>query len=437
MITAAEEVERALRLADSHQNSVSSSLNQQQVNSPSSSMNQELTPHQVLKNTDTNLNHQKQADHQMMADINHNADHHKLIRDEHQTPIAISYQGVVDPTHQPLVGQSGLASQRNSQQDNYQGHTTENEISIDASTPNSGPRQGQSVHQDHRHQLAMVAASPQQQQGQIGQVNAAGPDRHLALPSVHQGTSLHSVEPSGEPMLSQAQFDDPIVLFEEVRVKVEELDTSEEIQDPLMCESNRLGSCTDDGEGVNHAMRVKECRVMLQRRKGLWGAGNLAKKHMFPNKKRFECKMGNCEERFRDRRGLEEHMRGKHGQRKLQCTFEGCGAEFVNEHALKAHVSYVHLGKAKPFGCKISGCKERFGRKRSLEDHMRKKHGQAKLQCTFEGCDREFRSSFGLRDHFHSNHAENGVVCNECGKRFAWGSRLMTHKKLVHTAQGC
>ena len=115
MITAAEEVERALRLADSHQNSVSSTLNQQQVNPPSSSMNQKLTPHQVLKNTDTNLNHQKQADHQMMADINHNADHHNLIRDEHQTPIAISYQGAVDPTHQPLVSQSGLASQQNHQ----------------------------------------------------------------------------------------------------------------------------------------------------------------------------------------------------------------------------------------------------------------------------------------------------------------------------------
>ena len=210
MITAAEEVERALRLADSHQNSVSSTLNQQQVNPPSSSMNQKLTPHQVLKNTDTNLNHQKQADHQMMVDINHNADHHKLIRDEHQTPIAISYEGIVDPTHQPLVSQPGLASQRNSQQGNYQGHTTENEISDDAPTPNSGPRQCLSVHQNHRHQLTMVAATPQQQHGQIGQVNAAGPDRHLALPSVHQGTSLHSVEPSGEPMLSHAQFDDSI-----------------------------------------------------------------------------------------------------------------------------------------------------------------------------------------------------------------------------------
>ena len=77
----------------------------------------------------------------------------------------------------------------------------------------------------------MVAASPQQQQGQIGQVNAGGPDRHLALPSVHQGTSLHSVEPPGEPMLSQAQFDDPMVLREEVRVKIEELDTSELIQE--------------------------------------------------------------------------------------------------------------------------------------------------------------------------------------------------------------
>ena len=142
-------------------------------------------------------------------------------------------------------------------------------------------------------------------------------------------------------------------------------------------------------------VRVKECRVMLQRRKGLWGAGNLAKKCILPNKGPFECKVGNCEERFRQRRGLENHMRGKHGQRKLQCTFEGCGAEFVNEHALKAHVSYVHLGKAKPFGCKISGCKERFVYKIGLEDHMRKKHGQAKLQCTFEGCDREFCSNFG------------------------------------------
>ena len=62
MITEAEEVERALHLADSHQNSASSSLNQKQLNHPNSSMKQELTPHQVLKNMDTNLNHQGQAD---------------------------------------------------------------------------------------------------------------------------------------------------------------------------------------------------------------------------------------------------------------------------------------------------------------------------------------------------------------------------------------
>ena len=112
MITEAEEVERALHLADSHQNSTSSSLNQKQLNHPSSSMKQELTPHQVLKNMDTNLNHQGQADHQMMVDTNHNADHHKLIRDDHQRPIPISYHGAIDPT---LVGQSGLASQQNHQ----------------------------------------------------------------------------------------------------------------------------------------------------------------------------------------------------------------------------------------------------------------------------------------------------------------------------------
>ena len=63
---------------------------------------------------------------------------------------------------------------------------------------------------------------------------------------------------------------------------------------------------------------------------------------------------------------------------------------------------------------------------------MRKKHGQAKLQCTFEGCDREFFSDFGLRHHFLSSHAENGVVCDECGKRFALRHRLMMHKKCVH-----
>ena len=126
MITEAEKVERALHLADSHQNSASSSLNQKQLNHPSSSMKQELTPHQVLKNMDTNLNHQGQADHQMMVDTNHNADHHKLIRDDHQRPIPISYHGAIDPT---LVGQSGLASQQNHQSYNNQGHTIENEVS--------------------------------------------------------------------------------------------------------------------------------------------------------------------------------------------------------------------------------------------------------------------------------------------------------------------
>ena len=197
----------------------------------------------------------------------------------------------------------------------------------------------------------------------------ASPDPQIAVPSsgphqrpIDTRPPVHCVTPAQEPMLSCSHFDGSIVLCEEVRVKVERPDTLEEARDPLFCESKNVdvsvkGKGTGGneapppylqpqiwewrggGEGVNHAVKIKDCRVMLQRKildKKSASKHVIVHRGIQPNK--TKCKVVGCEKPFFHRLGV--HMRMMHGQPKLKCG--NCDVEFYSRQGLKRHIVSKH-----------------------------------------------------------------------------------------------
>jgi len=235
-----------------------------------------------------------------------------------------------------------------------------------------------------KHQLSeSVEEDPQPQPAftwhhQQSKANAS-PGPQISVPSsrplqrpIDTRPPLHCVTPAHEPMLSCSHFDGSIVLCEEVRVKVERPETLDDAQDPLICQSkdrdvSEKGESTDDNEGVNHAVKIKECRVMLQRRI-----------------------LDNSPARPKD---------------SARVVFDNCGKRYLNKWTLMKHTKHAHLGvqhnKIKQ-KCKIDGCEKPFFHR--LGVHMRMMHGQPKLKCG--NCDVEFNSKQGLKRHIVSKHGD-------------------------------
>jgi len=240
-------------------------------------------------------------------------------------------------------------------------------------------------------------------QGRLLEEANASPDLQVAFPSA--GSDNRLIAPplhSEKPMLSGSNFDGSLVLCEEVRVKIEGLDTGvEETQDPLICELDvcEFGGRTGGNEGGKHAARIKDCRVMLKRkivdkespwragdhiRLGNWGKGTLG------------FKMGD-DKRF--------GPQGP-GNHKIGVVCNECGNRFVNDRTLIVHKKWMHQGEPRnqKCECKIVGCESPFFSKGTRGVHMRMVHGQPKLKCQFDKCDSEFYSSQGLKRHMYKKH---------------------------------
>ena len=203
-------------------------------------------------------------------------------------------------------------------------------------------------------------------------------------------------------MLSGSNFDGSLVLCEEVRVKIEGLDTGvEETQDPLICELDvcEFGGRTGGNEGGKHAARIKDCRVMLKHKildkESPWRAGDHIKLDNW-GKGTFGFKMGD-DKRFGQQ---------GHGNRKIGVVCNECGNRFVNERTLIVHKKWMHQGEPRnqKCECKIVGCESPFFSKGTRGVHMRMVHGQPKLKCQFDKCDSEFYSSQGLKRHMYKKH---------------------------------
>ena len=83
---------------------------------------------------------------------------------------------------------------------------------------------------------------------------------------------------------------------------------------------------------------------------------------------------------------------------RILCSKAGCGEKFTSRKTFLSHRRLVHLGE-KLHKCREGNCQSGFCRRRDLDDHMRKKHGDTMLVCDEAGCKKEFCSSNGLSQH--------------------------------------
>jgi len=114
--------------------------------------------------------------------------------------------------------------------------------------------------------------------------------------------------------------------------------------------------------------------------------------------KHHPCCVKKCNLRFTRKGYLDDHMRKVHGDPKLQCSEPGCSKTFVTSRGLRDHKLIVHKG-IRPAECKVEGCGKKYIRKRDLKDHKRASHGKSKLRCPEPGCHEEFAWSASFYRH--------------------------------------
>jgi len=114
-----------------------------------------------------------------------------------------------------------------------------------------------------------------------------------------------------------------------------------------------------------------------------------------------KCKI--CGEVSNNSARLADHMRKKHGEDKLECPKAGCLQKFFSKTGLSTHIFKKH---GKTVGVKCGLCEEVRDSSRTMADHMRKEHGGAKLKCPKDGCSLEYYSKNGLKQHVKKFHRE-------------------------------
>ncbi|XP_065088220.1 zinc finger protein OZF-like [Ochlerotatus camptorhynchus] len=169
--------------------------------------------------------------------------------------------------------------------------------------------------------------------------------------------------------------------------------------------------------------------------------------------KPIECQV--CFKRFKQREGLDRHLRFKYKESSNICTLCGakfptltsltihershtrekpfeceiCSKGFGDKQSLKRH--YVKHTDEKPFMCSICGVS--FKRKRAMQSHMIiHEPGQLPFKCEF--CEKRFRVKAKLLYHMRTHTGERPYSCRYCEKSFADFSNRIRHEQ-SHTGE--
>ncbi|XP_055334096.1 zinc finger protein 729-like isoform X2 [Paramacrobiotus metropolitanus] len=201
-----------------------------------------------------------------------------------------------------------------------------------------------------------------------------------------------------------------------------------------------------------HATITRKCPVC-----GVWRAQmsqHLAQKHPgYKDETQYKCPQ--CNQRFRLRRRLEEHML-RHGQqgrfRKTTCT--QCGLRFSTKLLCRIH-EYEHgdkeLSDDLPNQTTCAECAEELEGFDALVKHVRI-HGRQTEECPvcmgrFHALNEHIRyhhpgCQYRVRKNYTFSTEDNSYRCGECGKEFKSGVGLTAHvnshvTKALLTARTC
>ncbi|VDM70184.1 unnamed protein product [Strongylus vulgaris] len=118
-------------------------------------------------------------------------------------------------------------------------------------------------------------------------------------------------------------------------------------------------------------------------------------------------------------------------EREFFCCFV-CSRVFMNEEAMRQHVTEKHLAFKKEYKLKCPLCYRRFVKKQKLDRHLRT-HEDRSFLCKI--CNTEFREEVSLRVHMsrvHSLSLEGAKITKEhgcnCGKKYGTVEELKRHR---------
>lgn len=155
------------------------------------------------------------------------------------------------------------------------------------------------------------------------------------------------------------------------------------------------------------------------------------KQHLFEHTGHYRYTCDECEKGFLMMSRLKRH---KNSHRTRHC--DECGATFDKWSLLVAHKSKDHLNSE----LKCSICDREFHSKRLLKEH-RKIHVNSDerivYQCPFEGCTKTFLQNHNVLTHYKSKHENLKFPCtyDDCTMECSTKQKLNLHIKVVHLGE--
>ncbi|KAF2798356.1 zinc finger protein-like protein OZF [Melanomma pulvis-pyrius CBS 109.77] len=118
-------------------------------------------------------------------------------------------------------------------------------------------------------------------------------------------------------------------------------------------------------------------------------------------KKRYKCKLLDCNKSFYQKTHLEIHMRAHTGVKPFLCKEKACGQKFSQLGNLKTH-ERRHTGE-RPYNCDV--CGKAFAQRGNVRAH-KIVHLQVKpFMCKLDDCGKQFTQLGNLKSHQNKFHA--------------------------------